>query len=135
MNILPLKNNFSADNIGMASSSLCLVHCILTPFIFFAQACTVSCCADSPVWWKAIDFLFLIISFVAVYFAAKKTSKKWVGVTLYVLFVFLGFLIINEHLGNFHLPRIILYFLAFLLFALHLYNKKHCKCTSSYCQT
>lgn len=133
MSTLTVKNNFSADNIGMASSSLCLVHCIATPFFFIAQACTLSCCADSPVWWKAIDFLFLVVSFVAVFFAAKNSSKSWVRVTFYVLFGLLGFFIINEHAGSLQLHRIMLYIPAFLLFALHLYNKKYCQCKNDCC--
>ena len=133
MTITTLKNNFSADNVGMASSSLCLAHCIATPFIFIAQACTVSCCADSPVWWRAIDFIFLIISFVAVYFASKSSTKKWVKVTFYVLFGFVCLFIVNEHLGNFQLSRLFLYAPAFLLFALHLYNKKHVTCNDNCC--
>ncbi|NOU59916.1 MerC domain-containing protein [Marinifilum caeruleilacunae] len=112
----------------MASTTLCLVHCILTPFIFIAQACAASCCAESPVWWRVIDFLFLVISFIAVYFAAKNSSKRWVKIALYVLFAFLSFFIINEHAGSLQLNRIFLYTPAFLLFALHLYNKKYCQC-------
>lgn len=135
MNIITIKKSISADNIGMASSSLCLVHCIITPFIFIAQACTASCCADSPVWWRAIDFLFLIISFTAVYFAAKNTSKEWVKVIFYILFGVLSFFIINEHFGNLHLHRLFLYTPAFLLFALHLYNKKYCQCEHECCTT
>ena len=133
MNSTTIKNRFSADNIGMASSSLCLIHCIITPFIFIAQACAVSCCANSPFWWRAIDFVFLVISFVAVYFAAKISSKKWVKVTFYVLFGFLSFFIINEHAGNLRLQRIFLYIPAFLLFALHLYNKRYCQCKDECC--
>ncbi len=133
MNTTLIKKSFSSDNIGMASSSLCLVHCIITPFIFIAQACTVSCCADSPTWWRAIDFIFLVISFAAVYFAAKNTSKKWVKVAFYVLFTFLSIFILNEHAGSLHLPRILLYAPAFLLFALHLYNKKYCQCKDECC--
>ncbi len=128
-----LKTNFSADNVGMASSSICLVHCIATPFVFIAQACTVSCCAESPMWWKAIDFLFLIVSFVAVYFAAKNSSKRWVKIAFYLLFISLGFFIINEHAGNMQLSRLLLYIPAFLLFSLHLYNKKYCKCADDCC--
>ena len=37
---------------------LCLVHCIATPFIFITQACTASCCAESPIWWQSIDYVF-----------------------------------------------------------------------------
>ncbi len=94
-----IRNNFYADALGMASSSLCLVHCILTPFIFIARACTLDCCVNSPNWWKAIDFFFLVLSFVAVYFAAKRSSKQWVKIAFYVLFGSFSFFIINHHLS------------------------------------
>ncbi len=124
----------SADNIGMASSSLCLVHCIMTPFIFIAQACAASCCAESPIWWRAIDFLFLTISFIAVYFAAKNSSKKWVKFTFYILFGILSFLIVNHHTEIASLSLFWLYVSAFLLFALHLYNKRYCQCIDNCCE-
>lgn len=127
------KMKITADNIGMASTSLCLVHCLLTPFIFIAQACAADCCAESPVWWRAVDFLFLVISFAAVYFAAKSSSKRWVKVAFYVLFALLCFFIVNEHAGSLQLHRIFLYTPAFLLFALHLYNKKYCRCENECC--
>ena len=130
-----IKNNFSADNIGMASSSLCLIHCIITPFVFIVQACTKSCCADSPLWWKAIDFLFLIISFVAVYFAAKSSSKLWIRIAFYILLSTLSFLVVNHHAGIARLPVQLLYVSAFLLFALHLYNKKCCQRSTTCCKT
>jgi len=123
----------NADNMGMASTSLCLVHCLLTPFVFIAQACAVGCCAESPVWWRAVDFLFLVISFAAVYFAAKSSSKRWVKVAFYVLFAMLFLFIVNEHAGSLQLHRIFLYTPAFLLFALHLYNKKNCRCENECC--
>lgn len=130
-----INNGFYADNIGMASSSLCLVHCMITPFIFIAHACTTKCCGESPFWWKAIDFLFLVISFIAVYFAAKNSSKRWVRITFYILFGALSFLTMNHHREIFKLPLQLNYASAFLLCSLHLYNKKYCKRSNHCCQT
>ena len=50
------------DKIGIISSSLCMIHCMGTPFIFIAKACTTTCCSNAPTWWLMIDYLFLIIS-------------------------------------------------------------------------
>ncbi len=128
------KNYLSADAIGMASSSLCLIHCIITPFIFIAQACSMSCCASSPLWWKAIDFIFLIISFVAIHFASKISSHTWVKIALYSAFSALTFLTINHHSTFIKLPLQLNYASAFLLFFLHLYNKRYCKCCEDSCE-
>ena len=39
------------DKIGIISSSLCMIHCLGTPFIFVAKACSATCCSDAPTWW------------------------------------------------------------------------------------
>ena len=124
----------SADNIGMASSSLCLVHCMITPFIFIAQACTASCCATAPGWWRAIDLVFLIISFAAVYFSAKSTTKNWMRVSFYIVFCMFFVLMANEHFGNLNITRYPMYITAGLLAGLHLYNRRFCKCPNNCCE-
>lgn len=126
---------FAADNIGMASSTLCLIHCMITPFVFIAQACTASCCATAPVWWKTIDFVFLVISFIAVYYSAKTTSKNWMRFALYLSFLVLSGLIINDHLMILEVTKIPLYFAAGLLAGLHFYNRRFCKCSSGCCES
>ncbi len=129
-----MKKYLYADNIGMASSTLCLIHCLMTPFIFVAQACcTLNCCAASPMWWRSIDFIFLIISFIAVYFAGKNSSKVWVKGAFYTLFFLLTFLVTNHHVGVVNLPIYLNYGVAFLLFSLHLFNRKYCLCPSKCC--
>ena len=58
------NSNLTYDKIGVISSTLCMIHCIITPFIFLAKACSISCCSDGPVLWQIIDYLFLGISFL-----------------------------------------------------------------------
>ena len=55
--------SFSLDKIGIAATALCMIHCIGTPFIFIAKACSTACCAGAPLWWQLIDYFFLIITF------------------------------------------------------------------------
>ena len=70
----------SYDNVGIVASSLCMIHCLGTPFLFIAKACSTSCCSEAPIWWQLIDYLFLIISFVAIYFATKNTNHYWIKI-------------------------------------------------------
>ena len=70
------------DKIGIISSSLCMIHCIGTPFIFIAKACSVTCCSEAPTWWLMIDYLFLIISFIAIYYTTRKPTKSWLNFIL-----------------------------------------------------
>ena len=66
------------DSIGVIASTLCLIHCIATPLIFIAQSCSITHYNSVPTWWGYIDYLFLIISFFAVYRSTKITSLKWI---------------------------------------------------------
>ena len=107
----------------MIVSGLCLIHCIATPFIFVAQTCTRTCCAETPVWWKIIDYSFLAISFAAVWYSAKETSKSWLKVILWINWLLLGTVLIFEEAAiEMFFDKIVLV-PAFTLIGLHLYNR------------
>ncbi|MEL7340201.1 MAG: MerC domain-containing protein [Bacteroidota bacterium] len=118
-----------SDILGAAASSLCLIHCIATPFLFVAQAGL----ADhhdhhghgaSPAWWGFIDIALLVVSFAAVYWSVKKTTKQWLKFALYGSWVFLAFIILNEKLEFIHLAEAWIYAPAVSLVGFHLYNWK-----------
>lgn len=119
---------FKSDTIGAAASLLCLLHCLATPIIFMAQACTDSCCTDSPTWWNFIDFFFLLISFFAVYRSTQTTSKEYMKYALWISWLVLFVTILNEKAEVFPLPESLTYFAAIALVLLHLYNMKYCNC-------
>ena len=132
-NRLSLNSVFQADFVGAAASALCLVHCIATPFLFIAMTCTDTCCESSPVWWQWLDYFFLIISFFAVYRAAKTTTKPWMKYTMWISWVLLFLTILNEKLQWISLFESAFYFPAMALVALHLYNLKYCQCKEDHC--
>ena len=125
-----IKTQLPLDSIGIISGFLCMLHCIGTPFLFIAKACSVSCCSEAPLWWQLIDYLFLIISFVAIFFVSKKISKSWLKFAFWFSWVVLLFVILNQTLEIIYLPSNIIYFPAFLTILLHFYNLKFCKCHS-----
>ncbi len=120
--------SFKVDYLGALASFLCLIHCMATPLIFVAKACSLTCCEEAPVWWKAIDYLFLVISFFAILFAARESSKQWVKYSLGFTWSLLLVTIINETVGVIKMPEHLIYLPALLLVGLHLYNQKYCKC-------
>ena len=122
-----------ADNIGVLASSLCLIHCIVTPFIFIAQSCTASCCETSPLWWQWIDYGFLGISFFAVYRSTQTTSKNFMKPALWISWSILFISIINERLNFFMAPEMFMNVAAINLVILHLYNLKYCQCKNDQC--
>lgn len=124
-----------SDIVGTVASGLCAVHCLATPFLFVAQSCSVSgCCESSPPWWGAIDYLFIGITFLAVYWSAKNTGKLWMKYALYSNWLILTCLIFNEKNGVVLISEIWKYICAFSLIVLHLYNRKYCQCSTAYCE-
>ncbi|WP_193363738.1 MerC domain-containing protein [Kordia algicida OT-1] len=122
-----------SDTIGMLASSLCLVHCLITPFLFIAQAQIACCETSTPFWWKILDYVFLVISFFAIYWSAKTTSKQWMKYALWSCWFFLSVIIINEKVNVLHIPEYAIYIPAISLVFLHLYNKKYCQCQEDKC--
>jgi uncharacterized BrkB/YihY/UPF0761 family membrane protein len=105
-----------------------------TPFIFVAQSCSISCCASlGPSWWHAIDYVFIAITFMAVYTSARRTNKHWMTYAMYSSWSILTGFILNEKAMLFPIPEVFKYLSAFALVGLHLYNRKYCQCETQCC--
>ncbi|WP_343486441.1 MerC domain-containing protein [Allomuricauda sp. d1] len=124
MNILQLHSK--SDTVGALASGLCLVHCLATPFLFVAQAGLVEHGEAHPLWWGLLDIFFLVISFAAVWWSGKTTSKKWMRNALWASWVVLAVMVLNEKLSWFHLVEEAIYVPAVALVFFHLYNRKYC---------
>lgn len=122
-----------SNTIGILASSLCLVHCIATPFLFVSQLCSQTCCNSSPTYWQLIDYGFLIISFIAVYQSAKNSDSNIIKNMLWISWFALAGVLINEKLQLMALSEFSIYIPAFTLIILPLYNKKYCECHTESC--
>lgn len=122
-----------SDLYGSAASSLCLIHCLATPLLFAAHGGHVHGHHGSPVWWGAIDIIFIVISMVAVYWSSKNSSKQWMRVALWISWALLAFVILNEKFELIHLAEAAIYFPSLALVGLHLYNRRYCKCADQEC--
>ncbi len=129
MNYILKKSN----NIGAISSSLCLLHCIATPFMFVVQACSSSCCESAPIWWQLVDYFFLIVAFFAVYHSTRTTTNKLIGKSLWISWAILLVIIINAKIQLFILPEFSIYLPALSLIVLHILNRKYCNCKTDQC--
>ena len=121
------------DTIGSLASTLCLIHCIATPFIFITQACTMSCCADAPIWWQSIDYIFLIISFFAIYRSTQTSTKLEIKIALWLTWIVFFILILNKTIQIFYINNNFTFAAGILLAILHLYNLKYCQCSNKDC--
>ena len=127
---LPIR--ISSDSIGMISSSLCIVHCLATPFLFvFKATCNLSC-HSAPLWWRSVDVLFLAISLMAVIYSYRNSSRQWVKGLLVTSWVFLLLTEISKFYIHSELVHFLLYIPATSLILTHFYNKKYC-CSSKCC--
>lgn len=122
-----------SNNIGAIASAVCLVHCIITPFLFVAKLCTDSCCEAAPGWWSFLDYVFLFVALFAVYQSSRVTTKKGIGIGLWISWGALFLVIINESLQVFPLFENAIYVPTLSLIFLHLYNRKYCKCEANCC--
>tara|TARA_B100000401_G_scaffold163321_1_gene109066 strand:- start:154 stop:549 length:396 start_codon:yes stop_codon:yes gene_type:complete len=115
------------DSIGVLSSILCMIHCIATPFFFIATACTATCCSAAPLWWQWLDYIFLIISLIAVRHSTNETISKFVEVGLWFSWVVLFVLILNVKFMWLNISPNAKFIPAFTLIGFHLYNLKYCQ--------
>ena len=121
------------DTIGAIVSTLCVVHCLLTPLLFVAQSYTATHSHEAPFWWKNLDYLFILISIVAVYESAKKSTNKLIKAGLWMSWIILFLLILNEKLVWIEFDEIITYAVALTLSMLHIYNLNYCQCETENC--
>ena len=117
------------DYIGATLSSLCMMHCFLTPILFITQAHM----STAPGWWQPLNFVFLFLSFLAIYRSVQNSSNQLVKVMFFVFWTLLAFLLISEEFEILHLPEAITYAAGFSLAFLHIYNKKYCQCDKEEC--
>ncbi|MEM7185274.1 MAG: MerC domain-containing protein [Bacteroidota bacterium] len=128
-----IKTGAKSDIWGSAASTLCLAHCLATPFLFAAHTGHVHGHHEHPFWWGVLDLVFIGVSMLAVYWSARHTSKQWMRFALWVSWGLLTFVILNEKLQMVHLAEAAIYFPSLALVGLHLYNRKYCQCANDAC--
>lgn len=81
-----------SDWLGASASALCLIHCALTPLIFVTKPLYFGM-VGRPVhyhgWWAGLDYIFLALSLLAVWYSARHTphlTLRWVLWAAWVVF-------------------------------------------------
>lgn len=121
------------DTVGIFASSLCLVHCIATPFLFLIQAHSSTMHTMTSKLWVSLDYFFLIFSLLAIYWSTKASSKYWIKGIFWTLWLAMSFIILNEKIEFLNIPEYAIYFPSLGLIALHFYNRKFCICQRDSC--
>ena len=123
----------NSDYLGAIAGVLCIIHCIITPLLFLINAELAT--NQTLLALQVVGYIFLIVSFFAVYKSALNTTNDIVKVLFFVFWGFLLFLILNESFGIFRIAETYTFISAFSLSALHIYNLKYCKCKDQNCCT
>ena len=122
----------NSDTIGIFTSLICSIHCFATPILFVAQSGFAS--ADiQPIWWESINYLFIVFSFIAVYYSVRNTSKKIMKPILWICWLFFTTIILNEIIGIVEISELFSYVSAFSLAFAHTYNLRYCQCEDGEC--
>ena len=116
------------DIYGIIVCTLCLLHCIATPLIFFSVALSNDNKISPPFLWRNLDYLFLAISLFIVYNSAKNTTKSIMKYLLGMSWLMLFLVLTNEKIVVFHIPELVTYIASINLAVVHLYNYRYCRC-------
>ncbi len=122
----------NSDIIGVWASSLCAVHCAVTPLLFAAQASAHyghRAVGESglPWYWAVLDWLFLLLAFVAIRYTSKQVVANWVKWGMWAAWSVIAAVILSETLDLHILSHAFMYVGAFTLIGLHLYNHRQCR--------
>ena len=123
----------NSDHVGVTASSLCMLHCFFTPLLFVSQATSIAFTQEIHFLWQSLNYVFLLISILAIYHTVKNSTKLSVKVLLVLTWLILSSLIINEFFEISSIPEIYTYAAAVSLSGLHIYNLKYCRCDDDNC--
>ena len=122
-----------SDYVGASASGLCLMHCIATPILFLSQASLISISNEMLFLWQSLNFLFLAISFIAIYYSVQNSSNLYVKILFFLNWLILSALILIELFEILSIAEFYTYIAAISLSILHIYNLNYCRCEDDSC--
>ena len=122
-----IKKLYLSDSLGAAASFLCAIHCAATPLLFLAKPILDSTQSHKGIaWWGALDWVFLVLSFGAVWYSAKHTSHQTTPILLWVFWGIFAIGILSEAAGIEALSWLV-YFGSIALAITHIFNFRYCR--------
>ncbi|MEM7484923.1 MAG: MerC domain-containing protein [Bacteroidota bacterium] len=118
-----------ADLLGVASSGLCAIHCAATPLFFAARPVLESTMHQhhhGAGFWALLDYLFLVLSLVAVWYSSRHTVHKGIKKVLWGAWVVFAIGLLSESF-HFEYGKWFMYIGSIILVVAHFYNHCYCK--------
>ena len=118
-----------SDLLGAFASGLCAIHCTLTPIFFLAKPMldnSIEIHAHGNSFWTALDYVFLVLSLVAVWFSSKHTSHKAIKWVLWIAWIVFSIGLLSERI-HFENGIWLMYAGSITLVIAHIINYRHCR--------
>ena len=122
-----------SDWLGVAASALCTIHCALSPLFFVSKPVLASTFGPQmhthgP--WASLDYVFLILSLLAVWYSSEHTRDSAIAWILWGAWATFAVGLFFEPL-EWSFGKILMYVGSIVLVIAHLKNYQHqCKdCT------
>jgi hypothetical protein len=73
-------NNHKADSLGIVSSLLCLIHCLLLPVLILAGIISEDL-GEHTQW---VDYVFILLAASAVFFATRQMANPFLKTSMWI---------------------------------------------------
>ena len=126
---VPIDKMRDADWFGAAASGLCALHCAVTPLFFVTRPVlesTVDFHHHGSGFWSLLDYVFLALSLIAVWYSARHTTHKGGRRLLWDAWVLFAVGLLSE-VFHFHQGIWLMYIGSITLVVTHLYNHRYCR--------
>ena len=120
-----------SDYVGASASGLCLIHCSYS-ILFLSQASLISISNEMLFLWQSLNFLFLSISFIAIYHSVQNSSNSYVKILFFLNWLILSALILIELFEILSIAEFYTYIAATSL-SIYIYNLNYCRCEDDSC--
>lgn len=132
-----LKQNKS-DLLGALASGLCAIHCAVTPVMVIAKPFMHSSAnyhSHGSGFWAMLDYVFLVLSLLAVCFSSKHTTHKTIRWVLWISWLVFTVGLLSEKI-HFKHGIWLMYAGSIALVLAHMTNYRHCRnCENESCET
>ncbi len=129
-----------SDLLGIFSSGLCAVHCAITPLFFaakplFEQAVDHPRHGDGhgPSGWAMLDYVFLLLSLLAVWFSTRHTNSRPIKTALWASWACFAVGLVLE-MQYLVWGKWLMYAGSIALIAAHMANMRHCRACDGSCE-
>ena len=133
MNKILNNTIINSDHIGILTGFVCGLHCIATPLFFIYHVELINLNKEEIFSWQSLNYLFILISFLAIYRSAQNSSKSIIKILMFVSWIFLCLTLLNEQFEVFKIEELYTYLAITSLCGLHYYNLKYCRCDDPDC--